>query len=79
MSTLESCTASLPGETTICTVELWAIKLALDTVANTDYICYTIYSDSKSALDAINRFEPQSYVAAEIILKIHNLKSERGK
>ena len=79
ISTLESRTACLQGQASICTAELWAIKLALETVATTDYVKYTIYSDSKSALDSIRKFEPQNHIAANIMNTIHLLKTQRGK
>ena len=77
--TLETRSAALPKHATICTAELWAIKLAQEIVENTQFINYTIYSDSKSALEAIKKYEPQNHIAAEITKTIHTLRTLRAK
>ena len=75
VSTQENNKVSLPGNATICTAEIWAIGLALDTVRNTEYRNYIIYSDSKSALEAIKRFQPENHIIAHIITRIHELQT----
>ena len=79
VSTQESNRASLPNQASIFTAELWAIKLALNTISNTNFDTYTIYSDSKSALDAINRYEPTNHIIGDIIREIHEQQANYGK
>ena len=79
ISTQENNSVALPGKATIYTAELWAIGLALETVRNTDFRKYIIYSDSKSALDAIRKFQPDNHIVSHIIKRIHQLQNDRGK
>ena len=55
------------------------MKLALETVANTQYTNYIIYSDSKSALDSIRKYEATNHIVTAITNTIHELQTQRGK
>ena len=79
ISTQESRAAALPNHASIFTAELWAIKMALNTISNTDFTQYIIYSDSKSALDAIRGFHPTNHIITEIINEIHTIQANSNK
>ena len=64
---------SLPKETSVYTTELLAIKYALDLAKNRDGRPTTIYSDSRSALEAIQDFYPKNQIVREIQKKIDKL------
>ena len=67
---------SLPNETSVYTAELMAIHYALDLAKNRDGMPTTIYSDSRSALEAIQDFYPKNQLVKEIQKRIDKLLRE---
>ena len=57
---------SLPKETSVYTAELMAIYHALDLAKDREGKPMTIYSDSRSALEAIQDFYPKNQLAREV-------------
>ena len=67
---------SLPSQASVFTAELLAIKTALDTIANTSSdTSFVIYTDSLSALQALQSFNPGHSLVALVRLSLHSLTS----
>ena len=64
---------SLPNEASVYTAELVALKYALDLVKDTNERSTTIFSDSRSALEAIQDFYPRNPIVREIQKKTDKL------
>ena len=64
---------ALPQIASVFTAELTAIKLALDTVLENQSSSTVVFSDSRSALDAIAKYAPVNHLIQSIQLQIHEL------
>ena len=64
---------SLPEQTSVYTAELIALKYALDVAKESNEEATTIFSDSRSALEAIQDFYPRNQIVREIQKKTHKL------
>ena len=78
VSTIEARSMALPKYASIFTAELKAIESALKIIENSDYRRYVVYSDSKSAIEALQQFEPSNTVTNSIQKLIHELLSQRN-
>ena len=71
---------SLPKYATVFTAELSAIQESLEIIGKQQTSTkFCIFSDSKSALNAIERYEPTNYIVYEIINSIHSLQTHSAK
>ena len=61
------CTAKLPENASIFTAELCGIQCALDLISDSHDRSYTIFSDSKSAIQALHHYECTHPVIIRII------------
>jgi len=70
---LPSFSTILPHTTSIFTAELLAILLALSNIHKTHYNFHILFSDSFSALQAINHNSSKNPIVLDILLKYNNL------
>ena len=70
----ESISYSLPKETTIFTAELLAILYATKILKNRNEQHYTIYSDSQSAIEALNAYVTKNHIINLIKTNFHHLQ-----
>ena len=63
----------LPLNTSVFTAELTALEAALGNISSANVKSVTIFSDSRSALDAINQFSPKNHLVRNIQQKIHQI------
>ena len=70
---LPSFSTILPHTTSIFTAELLAVLLALSNIHKTHYNFHILFSDSFSALQAINHNSSKNPIVLDILLKYNNL------
>ena len=75
--TTETKKISLPRQASVYTAELTAIQLALNIIDNSNFQKYVIYSDSKSALNTLQKFEPAHPIVSAIQSSIHKILEAR--
>ena len=67
---------TLPPEASIFSAELFAIKAALSKIETSEDQKWTIFSDSKSSLEAIEAYNPTHPIVKSIQLQINNLHGQ---
>ena len=69
----------LPRETSIFSVEVYAINLALDLIAKSRNTKHIVFSDSQSAIVAIKEKKFNNPLIAELLTKLNNLCNPKKK
>ena len=77
IGTISNKKKGLPKSSSIYTAELYAIKEATNIIEETNFQKYVIYSDSQSAINGMNEYNPTNNVIQEIQEKIHDIKNNR--